>query len=522
MDATLGWCYRGIVAAAAIVLILGLGGYSLLDPDEARFARTSLEMMRSADFVVPTFEGEPRLVKPPLLHWIQAALFRALGPAEGPARIHAAVATLGTLLLVGWVARKRYGEEGAVWAVAVYATMPIVIALGRTGTLDALLAVHVFAVVALDIAAPSGRARQRGIAMGALLGLAFLVKGPVGVGTALLAMLAGRTAAGRNVVPPLAPALGALAAWLVVVLPWGLALIGRIGIAGVARLLNEEVVERAVEGTAHVQPPWFYAPVLAIAVLPWTGPLLVGLVRAIARRRDPESQTGLYAAAALMAGLAMFTLAKGKNANYLLPLMPIAALLVTWEIGQELSHPSKRRSGASLTVMTCVALAIGLGGAGVLKLEDAARGAAITGAAAFAVASAVGFVGLVRARPRLVFGAAAAAGGLFMLAATVGLSPVLSERRSAHALAEAVPALSSDRPVVLVGLRVPSLTWYLDRVPEKLPSPADLAARLGRGDGALYVFDEDDLRAVPPQARARVREVGRAGKYRVFEDGPAP
>src|SRR5207344_3115481 len=89
-------------AGALLVLFLRLGSYPLLDPDEARFARTSVEMMRSGDYVVPTFEGEPRLVKPPLLHWVQAALFQLGGPSEFLARLPAATSTFLTLLLVGW------------------------------------------------------------------------------------------------------------------------------------------------------------------------------------------------------------------------------------------------------------------------------------------------------------------------------------------------------------------------------------------------------------------------------------
>ena len=46
-----------VIFAALVVLFLRLGAYPLLDPDEARFARTSLEMMRSHDYIVPTFEG---------------------------------------------------------------------------------------------------------------------------------------------------------------------------------------------------------------------------------------------------------------------------------------------------------------------------------------------------------------------------------------------------------------------------------------------------------------------------------
>ena len=81
-------------------------------------------MLRSGDPVVPTFEGEPRLVKPPLLHWLQTVLFRTLGVHPWLARVPALLSTLGSLLLVAWVARRRFGNEGAAWAAAVFLTSP--------------------------------------------------------------------------------------------------------------------------------------------------------------------------------------------------------------------------------------------------------------------------------------------------------------------------------------------------------------------------------------------------------------
>ena len=69
-----------VLAVAACLLFAGSAS-PLIDPDEARFARTSVEMLQSGNLVVPTYRGEPRLVKPPLLHWMQMAVFRALGDA---------------------------------------------------------------------------------------------------------------------------------------------------------------------------------------------------------------------------------------------------------------------------------------------------------------------------------------------------------------------------------------------------------------------------------------------------------
>lgn len=190
-----------VIAAALLVLFLGLGAYPLLDPDEARFAQTSVEMMRSGDYVVPTFEGEPRLVKPPLLHWVQASMFRIAGPNEMLARLPSAAATFVSLLLVAWIGWRRFGVEGSAWSAAVFLTFPLVVMVGRIGTLDALLSVHVLAVLALDFVQPEGGGLQRSAVVGGLLGLAFLVKGPVGPALPLVVMLAGRTASGREVLP---------------------------------------------------------------------------------------------------------------------------------------------------------------------------------------------------------------------------------------------------------------------------------------------------------------------------------
>ncbi|HEX6849971.1 MAG TPA: glycosyltransferase family 39 protein [Candidatus Polarisedimenticolaceae bacterium] len=523
MDANLRWLYRAVAAAAAFLLLLGLDGSALLDPDEARFARTSVEMQRSGDLVVPTFEGRPRLVKPPLVHWIQAFLFWVAGPGEGVARLHAAIATLGSVLLVGWVARRRFGDEGGIWAMAVFATMPLVFGSGRIGMLDALLSVHVFAAVALDLGTPDRPGAQRGIAIGALAGLAFLAKGPVGPLTILVCMLAGRTLAGRDVWPHRRTAAFTLGAFAAVVLPWGLAFVQRIGFDGVAALLHDEVVQRSLEGTAHVEPPWYFGPVLLLGALPWAGPLLSGLVRLIARRNDPEAQTALQAAGALFAGIVMFSLSRGKQPYYILPLFPLAALVATWEIGQELAYPRRRRWASSFVVIVMVSLAVGLGGASALKLEQDLRPAAAVGAAAFALASIAGLWGLLAARPRLVHGGAAIATAVFLVAAIVSAGGPLSERRSARALVASIPALVDPaRPVVLAGARAPSLTWYADRIPEHLETAERVGERLGRGDRALFVIAQADLAIVPAKDRERLRELGRVAKFRVFEEAAIP
>lgn len=509
--------FWSVLVASALLLSLGAGSVPLLDPDESRFARTSVEMVRSGDLVVPHFEGQPRLVKPPLLHWIQSTLFRLFGPSERLARLPSAAATLLSLLIVGWVALRRFGHEGALWAAAILGSMPLVVAVGKLGTLDALLAVHILAVVALDIAEPKETGSHMGLAVGLLLGMAFLTKGPVGVVVPLLIMLAGRTASGREILPRGQAVMEAVAGWCVVVLPWTLAFITRLGFDRAYGIVRGEALERFFVGADHIEPPWFFLGVIAVGTFPWFGALLLALARVVVQRSDPASRTALYAGAGLVAGLFFFSLSKSKLANYILPLPPLAAILLTWELGQELQAPRERVVGPILITTSLGAAGLGLMLASGLGLEPRAASFAPTGAMIYGFGTIFGMIGLIFRRPRWVWGGAAASSALFLAAAFLLLLPQIAQTRTSSYLVDDVPALrDANRAIVVVDMKVPSLTYYLDRVPEGVDMK-DFESRFARGDSPLFVFDEDDLAAVPPELATRLGEVGRQGKYVVLE-----
>ena len=498
----------------ALLLLPGTRDVPLIDPDEPRFARTSVEMLRDGDLVVPHFEGEPRLVKPPLLHWIQAAVFAAFGADELTARLPSALATLASALVLAWVARRRFGGEAAVWAAAFFVTSPLVFAAGRLGTTDALLSVHVAGALALDLIDDKSRNRYRPVAIGALLGLAFLAKGPVGVLLPLIVMLAGRTVTGRPVAPSPGALVGFVAAWCVVVLPWGIALLGRIGLDTAIGVLRGETMERFFAGTSHVKPAWYYAPVLLLGFVPWAAPLAVGAVRALSRPRDPAHRTAAWAAAGLLAGVVFLSLGRGKLPNYLLPLAPLAVLVVTWELGRSLRQP--RRSTLTPALLAATPVVFGLALLIAANRYPQFARPAIAAATIELTTGVLAAIGALWRRPRVVYGIAAAGGFVFLLLMAMMLLPPMMQARSSRELIHEVPALGGERPIVVVEMRVPSLTFYLDRIPERV-SAAGLPERLDRGDAPLFVVDPVDLEKIDRETRSLWTEVGRQGKYRVYE-----
>ena len=63
----------------ALMLLVGLTGYGLLDPDEGRYAEIPREMLETGDFVTPRLNYVPYLEKPPLMYWATAGAFKLLG-----------------------------------------------------------------------------------------------------------------------------------------------------------------------------------------------------------------------------------------------------------------------------------------------------------------------------------------------------------------------------------------------------------------------------------------------------------
>jgi 4-amino-4-deoxy-L-arabinose transferase-like glycosyltransferase len=508
--------FPALLALAGLALLARLGHAPLFDPDEARFARTSVEMARSGDLVVPTFLGEPRLQKPPLLHWLQAALFGAFGPREFLARLPAAVATLGSLAILGIAARRKFGPEAAPWSVAALGTMPLFVLLGRSGTTDALLAVHVLAAVLLDLAPPDEERKGRALLFGALLGMSFLAKGPVGLFLPVLVVLAGRTAALREVWPGWRAVAKALAAALAVAAPWGLALLARVGWPTIRDLLATELGGRIAVGAGHPEPAWYYPAVLPVVTLPWGLVIATALIRAVVEGRDPASRTARYAAAGLVAGIAFFSLSRGKLPSYLLPLLPLAALLVACEVGESLRRAPARTLAPLLVAATLFAEAGAVAVLAVRRIEEGDRALAWTMAAILAAGACTTAVFWILRRPRGAWGAGALTQAAVLVAVAWFPPAALTERRSTAALVAASPEFFSPRPLVLAVDPHPSLAFYTGRIPELVPA-SEIEARLGSWDGAIWVFERDDWEALDPALRDRFRIVRSRGHFLAAE-----
>lgn len=306
-------------AAAVLIYLLlffGLADTGLLGPDEPRYAAIGREMALSGDWVTPRLWGEPWFEKPALLYWMAALGFRAgLGPELAP-RLPVAMLSLAFLVFFQRILEREFGRRPACYAAALLATSAGWAAFGHIAVTDLPLAATSSAAMLLSLEWIRSGSRKAAALAGLLLGLGVLAKGLVP-----LALAAPFLWIGRKRWRALVWFLGAAT---VTAAPWYVACAAAHGRVFLEEFFWKHHFQRySSEAIQHVQPLWFYLPVLAAGLAPWT-PLAAHLLRREfwndARRRWLLAWSGF--------GFVFFSAATNKLPGYLLPLLPpVCALL---------------------------------------------------------------------------------------------------------------------------------------------------------------------------------------------------
>jgi len=96
----------------------------LIDRDEPRFAEASREMIERGDYIVPHFNNQVRLDKPPLTYWAQTASYFLFGQNDFAARFPSALAAaLTALSIFAW--GSRIGGDKLGWWAAIIFTLSL-------------------------------------------------------------------------------------------------------------------------------------------------------------------------------------------------------------------------------------------------------------------------------------------------------------------------------------------------------------------------------------------------------------
>jgi 4-amino-4-deoxy-L-arabinose transferase-like glycosyltransferase len=512
-----------VVAAAALLLLPGLGAPDLWAPDEPRYAQVAEELRAGAGHrVLLHLDGEPYAQKPPLYFWL-AALAGAPGGrvTERAARLPSALAGVATVALTLALGSALLGRTSGVLGAALLLTLPAYARLARRAQLDVLLALlELVALAAYARGAWLPALRRSDLAwLHGALGLAVLAKGPVGALVPLLALAAHRVWEGRprplrGLAPPafLLLSLGPAAVWLA-------AAAAAAPPGFLADALGENLLGRFFLGTSHARPATYYLTQLPLDFLPWTllWPALVRVGRRVfAEPGSPRASAWRLLLCWVGAALLFFGASAGKRGLYLLPAFPALALLCGDAAAGLL--PARGRAPRWERGLFGLLVAAALAAAALLPaalarhgLAAPSAGAAIAAAAGVALALRVA----LRGRPRAAFAASLGLVWAVELVAAFAVLPALDPQKSPRPVAEAAAAqvppggeIASARPSLTGGLR-----YYGGRRVRSVESAAEVRAFLA-GGGRVFVLPADRLGLVagqlPVQVHARLRDGARA------------
>lgn len=304
-----------LLAGLAFLMLDGLASVGLLGPDEPRYASIGREMARSGDWITPRLWGAPWFEKPPLLYWL-IALGHACGLGDDLApRLPVALFSLLFLAVQFRLLGRLHGERAAWMATLLLSTTAGWSAYSQIGVTDLPLAVtFACALLLVQLWLETG-SRAAPWAAAAALALAVLAKGLVPLVLALPLLWFAR----RRWRELLRPA----ALFFLVAAPWFAAMLALHGRAFAGEFFMRHHLARfATSELMHVQPVWFYLPVLIGGLFPW--PVMLGLLGPTCWRQ----QRLRLPAATLAFGFLFFSLSSNKLPGYILPLVPQVALLV--------------------------------------------------------------------------------------------------------------------------------------------------------------------------------------------------
>ena len=342
------WLIAAILAATAALTIHSALAPFALETHEVFVAQTAREMIASSEFIVPMFGGEPRLQKPPLMYWAVAAVATITGHPDVPpwvARFPSALATMVLVAACIGIGARVYDRRTGLVAGAMLASCAAIFEYGSNARPEMLYAACT-AVSTLGLVCAARASDRRAALLWAIAGwlacgLAILTKGPQLPGLIIIGLSLWhiRASGWKAWARAFHPFLG-LCIVAAVVAPWFIAVILRID--GAPAFWMNELIGLRFAGSGDASGggaltgffKWFLGVLtpeyLAYAVaqlLPWG--LLLPLAFFVPWQRGrPDLARGRDLFFAMVVPMLVLSLASRSREYYLLPMLPIIAVLL--------------------------------------------------------------------------------------------------------------------------------------------------------------------------------------------------
>ncbi len=300
-------------------MLRGLSHRPLWDPDEGRNAEVVREEIVEGHWLIPTFNGEPRLQKPPLYYWVTGGLCAYGGLREYTLRLTSLLSAMATLVFTFYLASLVVSVQAAAMGTLILASSIFFMLYSNIVIFDMFLTMLCTATVLFFWRFQMGGGTFFLVLAYLSTAMAFLTKGPVGCLPMAFIALYRLFRTG----PPF---------WRTLI--WGVPLVCLISLPwffvaaahhpeGIVQFFLKENLQRFLQGYGGHREGWYYyLVVLALGAFPW----ILSVFR-LPFVEDAPKGWG-FLALWFLGTIIFFSLSQSKSPHYVLPaFVPLSIML---------------------------------------------------------------------------------------------------------------------------------------------------------------------------------------------------
>ncbi len=331
-----GWLKDILIITIVLggIFFICLGSPPLLVPEEGRYAEIIREMWSRQEYVTPTLDYVKYFEKPVMFYWLGILFVKNIGLSVWTLRSVNAVFAVFGCLFTYFAGRKLYNRWTGLYAAFILSGNILYFGLAHVINVDItatfFMSVSLFSFL-LGVQQAIGIHRRLFIWLAFLAaGCAVLTKGLVGfifpimiVGVWMVILNQWRLI--KSLYLP-----SAFLIFLLVVVPWHWLVSVRNPEFFYFYFIEQQLFRYATTSIGHLQPIWFFIPVLIGGFFPWICFLPQSLLLAwkTIQQKNSLSSTTVFLLSWIAVIFIFFSFSKSKLVSYVLPMFPALAVLV--------------------------------------------------------------------------------------------------------------------------------------------------------------------------------------------------
>jgi 4-amino-4-deoxy-L-arabinose transferase-like glycosyltransferase len=318
--------YLLLAGFCGFLFFFGLNYFGLVGADEPRYAQIAREMLVRHDWITPTLGGKPWLEKPVLYYWQAMVAYRVFGVSDWAARLPSAF-DASLMIVTVYLFLRKFRPTLELDGALITASSAGVIGFARAASTDMPIA-SMFTIAMLCWWAWNESARKLYLGMFFFfIALATLAKGPVAVALAVIILTCHALAVRDYSLIRRTLWVPGVMLYCAIALPWFVLVQIRNPEVFQIFILEHNLARFGTNLYHHMQPFWYYIPVMLLALLPWTV-LVIWAISKYSRSWQRTPELSLFLLIWFLAPMVLFSISRSKLPGYILPALPAGTLFL--------------------------------------------------------------------------------------------------------------------------------------------------------------------------------------------------